>query len=376
MRTPRFNKSLVVTIAIVSALTLTACKQGSSSENLIAQAQAAIDKKDPKAAEIHLKNLLQKSPDNAEGRYLLGKAYYEMADFRSAEKEFHRAIDAGINRSKTVPMMFHSMLQIGDYQKIVDEHKNLAVEGNEIKSQVADQLARAYLALGKKDEAASAFREALSLLPGNAAAKSGVIGMLAVTDRAAATTQTDALLKEFPSSFEAWVLKGDLEIAANNLTAAKAAFTKAIALDANNALARAKLVAIDIDLKDYPAANKGILELRRMTPNSAATLHLQALYDFRQGNLTQARDTVQLALRAAPSYLPAIALAGNIFLNLGQNEQAERQAKSLIELAPQSLQGHRLLGATIVGYIEPGLHLDHNKFLSACWLRPRARAPS
>jgi cellulose synthase operon protein C len=345
-------KHIFLAIAL-SSMALAGCSQSSSDAGLIAQARTAVEKNDFKAAEIHLKNLLQKTPDSAEARFLLGQVYFQAADFRSAEKELHRAIEAGYDRSKTVPTMFHAMLQVGEYQKIIDEHKNLAVEGNDVKARVLDQVARAYLALNKREDAQASFREALTLKPDLPAAKAGLIGILAVTDRAAAKSQVDALVKQAPESFETLILKGDLELAENQLVPARDSFIKAVQADPNNALARAKLGAIFIDLKNFKDAQTQINELRRMSPNSPAGMHLQALYEFRQGKLPAARDAVQLALKAAPDYLPSVALAGNIFLNLGQNEQAERQGRALVERAPQSLQGYRLLGAAYLSMNSP-----------------------
>jgi cellulose synthase operon protein C len=336
----------LIPIALLVALSLSACDKSGSVDNLLKEAKAAVDKRDPKAAEIHLKNILQKTPENVEARFLLGQVYYQSADFRTAEKELRRAVEGGYDRTVAVPMLFHSMLQIGEFQRVIDEYQGLVVEGAANKAKVLDQVGRAYLALGKKDDSQRVFQEALTLAPNFAAARAGLIGIMAGTDRETARGHLKDLVKAAPESFEAAVLEGDFALTDNKLPEAKKAFAKAVAIDANNALAHAKLGAILIDLKEYPEAKKEIVELLRIAPASPAGFHLQALYDFRQGNITPARDAIAQSLRIAPDYLPAIALSGNIFLNLGQNEQAERQARILVERAPGSLQGFRLLGAT------------------------------
>ena len=61
-------------------------------DQVMADAKQAREKGNLSAAIVHLKNAVQKSPDNAEARYLLGITYNETGDYGSGEKELRRAL--------------------------------------------------------------------------------------------------------------------------------------------------------------------------------------------------------------------------------------------------------------------------------------------
>ncbi len=65
-------------IVLSLALAATGCGEKSESE-LLTSARSYLDKNDPKAAAIQLKNVLQQQPSSAEARFLLGKALLETA---------------------------------------------------------------------------------------------------------------------------------------------------------------------------------------------------------------------------------------------------------------------------------------------------------
>jgi putative PEP-CTERM system TPR-repeat lipoprotein len=346
MKTHQMNlRYSVLAIAILS-IGVTACSLGDSPEKLIQSAQAAIEKQDNKTAEIQLKNVLQKT-DNAEARALLGKVYSNTGDFRSAEKELKRAIELGAKRDDLVVPLLQSMYQIGAYQKIVEDSQNLAVTDKATKAVVASLVAKAQIALGKPDAAKKLLDDALIENPGNSQVQATLISMkIGKGNDQALLADLDKLIAQEPNSVEAYIQKGDIELATGNLASAKAIYIKVAQLVPTDPLVRAKLAAIFIDTADYKMAADQIAELQKVSPNSAGTSYLRALLSYRQSKLEEARDHALASLKGAPEYLPSIILAGNIYLALGSYESSERYARMIVERAPNTLQGHRLLGAT------------------------------
>ena len=246
-------------LAALLALSLAACSD--SPEALLAKAKTAISKNEPKAAEIHLKNLLQEQ-DVAEARYLLGKIYLDAGDPRSAEKELQRAVDGGFDRGQAAPALASALIQLGSFQKVIDEAAKTSPEQPESKAQLLTAAGRAHLALGKPDAARASFESALAAKSAYAPAQVALIALQAGSgDIPGASTQVDKVLAEQPDSAEALALKGDLELSLGRPKEARALFAKAAAANPQDRASRAKIAAIDIDQKDYEAAQKSINEL-------------------------------------------------------------------------------------------------------------------
>jgi cellulose synthase operon protein C len=341
-------KKTTLYLAIISAIALgtAACKGGESPEALLASAKTALEKSDPKTAEIHLKNVLQKQ-DSAEARSMLGKLYSETGDFQSSEKELRRAIEMGASRDQFVPSLLEAMYQSGSYQKLIDDSQNLAVTERIARAAVATVVGKAQIAVGKADQALVTFKNALLESPNYIPLQVALISLQVGTgERKTAIAELDELIKKDPNAVDAYVLKGDLELAEGKLSEAKTLYIKVAQLAPSNALARAKLAAIFIDSNEFKPAEEQINELQKVSPNSPGTLYLKSLLNFRQNKLEPARDYVLASLKGAPDYLPSITLAGTIYLTLGSLESAERYARMVIERSPTTLQGYRLLGAT------------------------------
>jgi cellulose synthase operon protein C len=344
MKTKKNQLSAFALAALTIALS--ACSMGDSSESLLKSAKVAIEKQDNKTAEIHLKNILQKT-DDPEARAMLGQVYNNTGDFRSAEKELRRALELGAKRDTLVVPLLQAMYQTGSYQKIIDDAQNLAVTDKAAKATIATLVAKSQIALKRLDVAKKTLDDALVENPGSAQLQAALISMkIGQGNDAALKVELDKLIAQDPNSVEAYIQKGDIELAEGNLVSAKATYTKIANLIPTDPLVRAKLTAIFIDTADYKMAEEQINELQKVSPNSAGTSYLRALLSYRQNKLEEARDHALASLKGSPDYLPAIILAGNVYLSLGSYESAERYARMIIERSPNILQGHRLLGAT------------------------------
>ena len=81
------------TIKLFACITLllSACGTELSDQEYVSRAKDALDKGELRSASIYLKNALAQNPNNAEARWLLGKAHLDIGDGGSAEKELLRA---------------------------------------------------------------------------------------------------------------------------------------------------------------------------------------------------------------------------------------------------------------------------------------------
>ena len=331
---------------VASSLALAGC--GDSPESLLVKARESIEKNDPKAAEIHLKNLLQKA-DNAEARFLLGTLYLQAGDPRSAEKELERALQAGFDAGRVVVPLADAKLQLGEPRAVIELAGKGSPSNPEEKAKLATLIGRAHQAMGRAGEARASFESALAASPGFPGAQVGLIALQAGTgDIAGASTAIDQVLAAHPGSAEALALKGDLELAQRRPREAREFFRKAFAANPYDRQSLSKVANTGIDLKEYEDAQKALDSLKKITGPAAMTMHLQALLYARQDKLEQARGAIEAALKAAPDYLPAMALGAEIYSRTNALEQAERLARRIIERAPNSTMGYRLLGSTLM----------------------------
>ena len=155
---------LTVTASLVASL-LAGCGSGSP-ETMIASAKEFIGKKDTKSAIIQLKNALQKAPDNAEGRFLLGKAELQTGDLAGAEKELRRAMELNYAADSVVPPLAEALLGLAEFKKVVEEMGVKQLTTPEATSSLLATVGMAQMAMQKKDEAQKLFDAALALQPG------------------------------------------------------------------------------------------------------------------------------------------------------------------------------------------------------------------
>src|SRR5664279_6063372 len=104
--------SRTLAIAGLLAMTLAGCGK-ETPQALIDSAKAFSAKGDYNAATIQLRTVLQKQPDNAEARFLLGQALNEEMDYVTAEKELRKALEHGYTGDGVYPALAQALLGQG-----------------------------------------------------------------------------------------------------------------------------------------------------------------------------------------------------------------------------------------------------------------------
>ena len=96
-----------VALALVAGVLVAGCG-GDNPEAMVASAKEYLAKNDRSAATIQLKNALQKNPDSAEARFLLGRTLLETGDLLAAEKELRRAAELKYPYDQVAPPLARS----------------------------------------------------------------------------------------------------------------------------------------------------------------------------------------------------------------------------------------------------------------------------
>lgn len=338
---------LTVTAGLIAAL-LSGCGSGSA-ESMIASAKEFIGKKDNKSAIIQLKNALQKAPDNAEGRFLLGKAQLDSGDLPSAEKELRRAMELNYPADSVVPALARALLGLGEYKKVVEEMSVKPVTVPEARATLLATSGLALLAMQKKDEAQKLFDAALALQPGQAEASLGVARLKAMNqDLPGALALVDQILAKTPSQNDAQFLKADLLMAQNKPDEAAKLFDAVVASQPDNVRAHTSRFMLSFAGNKLDVAATQLEAMKKVLPQHPQTHYLEAMLLLKKEDLPKAKEAIQQALKSAPGYPPALLLAGEIELRQNSPQVAVTYLQQAMTKAPNSILARRLLSVALL----------------------------
>jgi lipopolysaccharide biosynthesis regulator YciM len=211
MKTDRLQAGGVwLVTALLSAVLLIGCG-GPSEAELIASAKEKLAANDVKGAEIQIKNALQKNPDSADARFLLGKALLDSGDARTALVELQKAIDLQAPEHLVLPEVARAMLLTGEGSKLLAQYGETKLSDPAASADFQTSLATAYAQEGKIDKARARLDLALKSRPGYAAALilDGRI-MMSEGNFDGAITVLDKVLATNRAMNSAGLLKGEL----------------------------------------------------------------------------------------------------------------------------------------------------------------------
>lgn len=341
-----------ITVAIICGTILFiggvgGCSKLHSAQSLVADARQYHQKGDNKAAIIQLKNALEKDPNDAEARFLLGTIYYETGDPKSAENELRRALTLGMSPDKVLPDLGNALLAQGQFQKVLDETKPLS--GEKESAEISALRGNAYLALGKGPEAKESFERALKNKPGFPDALIGLAKYsLLEKDIDSATKFSEQAVSQNPQNPDVWLFKGDLLRAQGKAEPALAAYAEVLKFQPDSNLAHISKATLEIAAGKFDAAKADIDAARKEKPNNLIVTYTQALLDFRQGKSAAALESLQKVLSAAPEHMPSILLAGAVQYSLGSMLQAEQYLNRYLAKDPGNLYARKLLASTLL----------------------------
>lgn len=342
--------------AAVLALGLAACDDGSSlsAEEYYRRAAMHFNSGDPRASIIELKNALQKSPTSAQARFLLGRAYLEIGDNASAEKELRRARDLGVHGAEMVLSLGQALMNQARYQDVLTEFP--VEQGAPPATLVAVFVLRGHtlLALGQDAAAARLFARALDLEPDNVKALVGAARIaLARGAMAEAERQYQAAAEAAPNDPEVLSLEGDMDLLRGRYGEAEAAFKSLTEVQPNRLDYRLPLAFARIADGNAEQAVKDLAPLLAAAPDHPGANYLRALAALRIRDYQAAKTYSEKVLAKNAGYVPAKLLSAAASFALNENEQAFRLAAGYVGDVPSDTAARRLLGATLLRLGQP-----------------------
>ncbi|MBL8349403.1 MAG: PEP-CTERM system TPR-repeat protein PrsT [Burkholderiaceae bacterium] len=343
-------RMLAVRAAVVAtALVLAACS-GPDEQSLIASTRDYLAKNDLEAARLQLKTLLQKNPDSAVARHLLGKVLLETGDPAGAEVELRRALEGDQPATTVLPLLASSLVSQGKGALLLKQFGVVTLPDARADSALKVQLAIAMVGENDLSGARGLVDQALRQSPDHLPALLLSARLTAAEgDTAGALKEVDSLLARQSGNADAWLLKGDLLLRgpsgqrAADVGPAVAAFEQALKAKPDSVAAHVALITLHLGRNDWAAAGTQWAALQKVAPRHPQTMYFEALLAEQKGDHKRTRELTQQLLRAAPNDPRLLLLAGQAELKLGSLAQAEALFAKAVQVAPKAPAPRRQL---------------------------------
>ncbi len=343
----KITKPLVATVVAASLLILHGCG-GESDDKLTASAKGYVDAKDFRAATIQLKVLLQRNPDSAMGRFLMGKTLLETGDAGAALVELRKASELATPEVQVLPEIARAMILAGEHAKVALQYAETQLKEPQAQADLSTSVAVSFGILGNLEKAREHSDRALRAVPRYPQAMVLQARLKAAEgDLDGTLVLLNEVLAKDPGNERAGVMKGELQWQAKqDPEGALTTLRQVLAASPKAVGARVALVGV-LSAQDKIAEVKTqLVELQKVAPNHPDTLFIEAQLAFQGGNFTLARDITARILKAMPDSVRVLALAGAAEYRLNSFLQADNHLSRALKLQPTNLMVRQLLAQT------------------------------
>jgi putative PEP-CTERM system TPR-repeat lipoprotein len=337
-------------VALISALMLMVPLGGceklshSTAQDHVQKAKDYQAKGELRSSIIELKSALQKSPNNAEARGLLGQLYIATGQGAEAEKELKKAQSLGMGEEAIKPLLGKALLLQGLYQRVLDEIQSTPQTSSINLARILELRGDAELGLRHLDQGCSLFRQSLESDAKYVPAYWGLAKCaLAHQDLDRAHAELDAALKLDPDNVDSWLFSGDVNSYRGALPDAEKAYRSALKIAPRNIGAHLGLASVYIKKGELQKAAAEVQAARKLGPKELMVQYMSALVAYEQKQYAQARDTLQEVLRVDPDHMPSVLLSGAVGFALGTYEQAEQDLGRFLARFPDSAFARKML---------------------------------
>lgn len=319
-----------------------------SPDQMLAQAKQERDKGGHSAAVIHLKNLLQQSPDHPEARFLLGETYLDTGNLGLAEADLRKALDLGYDTTKVVPAFGKALLMQGKFQNVLDKVSLEGESDNTAQARILTLRGLAMFGLNRRAEGRQLLEQALAKQPDLSDALLALARLEAGEKKIAASTRLiERAIASTPKNAEAWMLKGDVSRLNADQAGAMAAYEKVVEINPRNIPAHLAIASLQIEAGKFDEAGKHIGEVRKLVPENPMALYMQALIEVRKRDFAAAREQILKVLKVAPKHTPSVLLAGAVESELGSHNLAQTYFGQALGQEPGNLYARKLMIASL-----------------------------
>jgi putative PEP-CTERM system TPR-repeat lipoprotein len=250
-------------------------------------------------------------------------------------------------KSKTVEQLFTEgvqQLQVGNPGGAIVLLKNaLGKDLNHIEARF--QLARAYAAAGKTEQAEKEFQKVLRQKPNRDEIRLELAKVYISSKKPdIAINEVGEYLKSHPGSPEALEILGAAHFASNNKGGAESCLLQALRIEPDRTSAKIELAAIYASQGKYLEARVLLEEVIAKEPQNSRSLYMLAALENSEGNRDKALDIYNKLAMFNPSDSTARYKSALIYFDKGETGKASTIAHEIIAKYPKRGDGYLLRG--------------------------------
>ena len=227
-------------------------------------------------------------------------------------------------------------MRIGQYEYAVKCFEK-ALETKE-DAEVRDYLSRAFIRMGRLDDALAELKKLTMQEPDNIHLKMQAAGVAFMKeDYAEMTALCEQALAVDADNAMVHLFYAKAELGQNNVIQGIARLTKAIALEETLADARLLRGQTLLKMGDFNAASEDVAWLTEHTEESEDVLLLHARIEAAKGNADEAIRIYSQVIDVNPFQVDAFRERGKLRLEQGDKQGAEEDMKMVLELNPEEM---------------------------------------
>ncbi|MBT8080169.1 MAG: PEP-CTERM system TPR-repeat protein PrsT [Gammaproteobacteria bacterium] len=338
---------LRVLTGLLALSAVCACGLIVSDEERIGLATDSMRAGDYRAAEVHLKTVLNSDGNNLQVRLMLAEVHRGLNDLLTATKEIERAAEMGAAPEDYRPLQLRIMAGLGQYaemlQILADDPAGLS------ESELLRFRGEALLGINDGAAAEQQFAKWLQLQPGSVDARVSHAKARAIQgDIDSAREALNLVIEQDPQHTDALLALGVLHYGQGNFVAAKSAYSQAVETSQPQTDLQRYVFALvgmadsALMLRDTESARATIELLKQYTPSAPHTLLQEARLAQMDHDDQAAQRALQELVLVSPDNVNALMLLGSVQWRLGHFQQAEVQLSRAVALAPDNLQARKM----------------------------------
>jgi putative PEP-CTERM system TPR-repeat lipoprotein len=361
----KFSHTIRYFFLLSTFLTIAACGQEKSEQQMLLDAKSYLNKGDPAAASIELRNTLQKNNESAEAHYLLGNIHLILGNIAIAEKEFNRAIQTGWDQEQTYFALARTYITAKKFQKLLDDIPFQETWSADTKANITALRALATAGLNQASPAKTALSKAYNYKKDALEVfKTTAIFQLSGLQDGNASETLKLALSSYPENSKILLLLAASHMQNKELSAATEIYRKVLKIEPANLIttsvheARIGLARLQTAAKKLDQASATLAPLLKSNEKNPEANHLSGLISFSKKDYNHAEGYIRNLLTVLPNHHPSQLLMGKIKYALKEFEQASHHISLYLKAIPDDLSAQILLTQIYIDLAQPNRALS------------------